>query len=143
MTDQTTVQPTIQATEPKRRILFVDDDKFLLDMYALKFTKAGYEVKTADSAESALKILREGFKPEVLLVDIVMPTMDGLEFVTAVRKEKMVPDAVIVMLTNQGASDDVGRAQKLGVDGYIVKATTIPSEVLAEVEKIRSGKAKS
>ncbi len=120
----------------KRKILFVDDDKFLLDMYALKFSKVGYEVKTADSPDNALKLLREGYEPDVMLVDIVMPGMDGLEFVGVVRKEKLVPSAVIVMLTNQGASDDIARAKKLNVDGYIVKATTIPSEVLAEVEKI-------
>ena len=122
--------------QPKKKILFVDDDKFLLDMYALKFSKAGYDVKTADSTENGLKLLRDGFVPSILLVDIVMPGMDGLEFVSAIRKEKLIPDAAVIMLTNQGASDDISRAQKLGVDGYIVKATTIPSEVLSEVEKI-------
>ncbi len=120
----------------KKKILFIDDDKFLLDMYALKFTKADYEVKTADSTETGLKILRDGYSPDVLLADIVMPGMDGLEFIGQVRKEKLAPDSVIIMLTNQGASDDVARAQRMSVDGYIVKATTIPSEVLAEVEKI-------
>ncbi len=120
----------------KKKILFIDDDKFLLDMYALKFTKAEYEVKTADSTETGLKILRDGYSPDVLLADIVMPGMDGLEFIGQVRKEKLAPDSVIIMLTNQGASDDVARAQRMSVDGYIVKATTIPSEVLAEVEKI-------
>ena len=124
----------------KKRILFIDDDKFLLDMYALKFTKAGYIVKTADSSELGYKILEDGFNPHVLLVDIVMPGMDGLEFLEKVRKAKMVTAAAVIMLTNQGASDDVARAQKLGVDGYIVKATTIPSEVLAEVGKILSSK---
>lgn len=130
------------VTKPasKRKILFIDDDRFLLDMYALKFTKAGYEVKTADSTEGAMKLLKEGFDPDILLVDIVMPGMDGLEFVENIRKERMVQGATIVMLTNQGASDDIGRAQKLGVDGYIVKATTIPSEVLSEVDKIFTNK---
>lgn len=120
----------------QRKILFVDDDKFLLDMYALKFSKAGYDVKTADSTDNALKMLRDGYTPDVMLVDIVMPGMDGLEYVTTVRGEKLAQGTVIIMLTNQGASDDISRAKKLGVDGYIVKATTIPSEVLSTVEKI-------
>lgn len=124
----------------QKKILFVDDDKFLLDMYALKFSKAGYEVKTADSTDGALKMLRDGFAPDVMLSDIVMPGMDGLEFVSTVRSEKLAPAAVVIMLTNQGTSDDISRAKKLGVDGYIVKATTIPSEVLATVEKICSSK---
>lgn len=123
-----------------KKILLIDDDTFLLDMYSLKFTKAGYEVKIANSTDVGLKILRDGFVPDVMLVDIVMPSMDGLEMVSHVRMEKLAESAVVIMLTNQGSSDDVARAQKLHVDGYIVKATTIPSEVLAEVEKICSSK---
>ena len=127
--------------QPKKA-LFVDDDRFLLDMYALKFTKAGYEVKTADSMEAGLKVLRDGFSPDIMMVDIVMPGPDGLEFMGAVRKEKLAPESSVVMLTNQGSSDDISRAKKLNVDGYIVKATSIPSEVLAEVEKILAAKKK-
>ncbi|MGC9605238.1 MAG: response regulator [Minisyncoccia bacterium] len=125
---------------PQKKVLFVDDDKFLLDMYALKFSKAGYDVKTADSSDGGLKILRDGYVPDVLLIDIVMPGVDGLDMVGIVRKERLAPDAAVIMLTNQGASDDIGRAKKLMVDSYIVKATTIPSEVLAEVEKITASK---
>ncbi len=121
---------------PQKKIILVDDDKFLLDMYAIKFSKAGYDVKTADSTDGGLKLVKGGFIPDVMLVDIVMPGMDGLEFVSVVRKENLAPNGRVIMLTNQGSSDDISRAKKLGVDGYIVKATTIPSEVLAEVERI-------
>lgn len=123
-----------------RKILFVDDDTFLLDMYALKFSKSGYVVQSANSTEAGLKLIRDGYVPDVMLVDIVMPGMDGLDFVSAIRKERLISACVIIMLTNQGASDDVARAKKLNVDGYIVKATTIPSEVLSEVEKICASK---
>ena len=125
---------------PNKRILLIDDDKFLLDMYAMKFSKSGYEVKSADSTDTALKIVREGYNPDIMLADIVMPGMDGLELVGMIRKEKLIPKAAIIMLTNQGSSDDIARSQKLGVDGYIVKATTIPSEVLSEVEKMYASK---
>jgi two-component system phosphate regulon response regulator PhoB len=128
----------IQTTAKK--ILLVDDDSFLLDMYAMKFSKSGYEVQTADSTESGLKVIRDGYIPDIMLVDIVMPGADGLEMVSTVRAEKLAPAAVIIMLTNQGSSDDVARSRKLNVDGYIVKATTIPSEVLSEVEKICASK---
>jgi len=120
----------------QKKIMLIDDDTFLLDMYALKFTKAGYEVKTTDSTEAGMKVLRDGYMPDIILVDIVMPGMDGLDMVANIRKEKLAPKASVIMLTNQGASDDISRAKKLNVDGYIVKATTIPSEVLTEIEKI-------
>jgi len=121
----------------QKKIFFIDDDKFLLDMYALKFTKAGYDVKTSDSTDVAISLIRGGYIPDVLLSDIVMPGMDGLDFVSSIRKEKLIPEStVVIMLTNQSSSDDIARAKKLGIDGYIIKATTIPSEVLSEVEKI-------
>ena len=120
----------------KKKILLIDDDKFLLDMYALKFSKSGYEVKTSDSTDTGIRLIKDGYVPDAMLVDIVMPGMDGLEFVSAVRKEKLAAKASVILLTNQGSSDDISKAKKLGVDGYIVKATTIPSEVLAEVERI-------
>jgi CheY-like chemotaxis protein len=110
-------------------------------MYAIKFNKSGYEVKTADSTDSALKLLRDGYVPDVMLTDIVMPGMDGLELVSVIKKERLIPASKIIMLTNQGSSDDISRAKKMNVDGYIVKATTIPSEVLGEVEKIISQKS--
>lgn len=123
-------------------ILFVDDDKFLLDMYAVKFSKNNFDVHTAQSSDDALRIIRDGFEPDILLLDVVMPGMDGLELLSVLHKEDRVKKTVVIMLTNQGLSDDVSRAKKLNVDGYIIKATTIPSEVLTEVQKIYSSSKK-
>lgn len=117
-------------------IFFVDDDTFLLDMYSLKFSKNGYEVKASTSPEDALKKLREGFSPDILILDVVMPGMDGVELLSTIRKEKLVPNAVIIMLTNQSSAQDIERAKQYGLDGYITKASTIPSEVLAHVTEI-------
>ena len=69
-----------------------------------------------------------------------MPTMDGLELLKQIREEKLIPDSLIVMLTNQ--PDEYDKAKELGIDGYIVKATTIPSDVVAQVSKIYNDKKK-
>ena len=123
--------------EPKQPLLFlIDDDKFLVDMYTMKFSKNGFTVEHAFDADEALKRLRDGFKPDIVLLDVIMPGMDGLDLLAEIRKEKLVPEAVVVMLTNQGLSNDIDRAKKLQVDGYIIKAMTIPSEVLTEVRNI-------
>ena len=123
-----------------KKIFLIDDDTFLLDMYAVKFKNQGYDVHTFDRAETALKALRDGYAPDVMLVDMIMPDIDGIDFVSAVRQEKLALRAAVIMLTNQGLPDDIARAKKLNVDGYIIKATTIPSEVLQETEKILSAK---
>ncbi|HZS42638.1 MAG TPA: response regulator [Candidatus Paceibacterota bacterium] len=120
----------------KRKILIVDDDNFLLNMYAMKFQKENFEVFTANDGSSALQKVEEGLAPDAVLLDIIMPTMDGLKFLETVRAKKLIPQAIVVILTNQTESADIDRAKELGIDGYIVKATTIPSEVLNEVMKI-------
>jgi DNA-binding response OmpR family regulator len=123
------------AEAKKYKILIVDDDKFLLGMYTIKFEKEGFEVLTAGSGADAWTKLQEGLAPDIIILDIVMPLMDGLELLTKIRQNHLVPETLIIILSNQGQSSDIEKAKKLGVDGYIVKATTIPSEVLAEVKK--------
>jgi CheY-like chemotaxis protein len=118
------------------KVLIVDDDKFLLNMYSIKFSKNGFEVNSAGSGEEVLKKIKEGYAPDIILLDIVMPGMDGFEILEALRKDKLAPQASVIMLTNQGQLSDIEKAKSFGVDGYIIKATTIPSEVVAEVTRI-------
>jgi len=129
--------------QPKKlKIFVVDDDKFLLDMYSLKFSKSGYMVEAADNGEDALKKFRGGTVPDVLLLDVIMPGLTGLETLESIRKENLIPTTTIIMLTNQNMPEDIDRAKKCNVDGYIVKAMAIPSEVLSEVERIHALKNK-
>ena len=134
--------PMPDTPSSNKKIMFIDDDTFLLDMYAVKFKNAGYDVHTSDNAEAALKAIRDGYVPDAMLVDMIMPGMDGIEFLSAVKKDALASKAALIMLTNQGLPDDIARAKKLNVDGYIIKATTIPSDVLRETEKILSNRNK-
>lgn len=118
----------------KKKILIVDDDKFLLDIYSLKFVAGGYEVNTAFNGEEALTKLKAS-KPDVLLLDIVMPGMDGIEVLGKLKDEKIAGFKIII-LSNQSQQSDVDKATAFGVDGYIIKASATPSEVLAKVNAI-------
>ena len=113
------------------KILLIDDDRFLLDMYVLKFKKNGCDVDTASGSIAALTKLRAGEHFDLILLDIIMPTMDGLELLATIRKEKLAPDTTVIILSNQ--NDDMEKAQALGIDGYIIKAMSIPSEVVEKV----------
>ena len=118
-------------------VFIVDDDKFLLDMYKKKFEGDGATVEVAVGPQDALNKLRGGSKPDVLVLDIIMPGMDGVELLgTTIRKEKLCPDAIVVMLTNENNREMIDRAKKLDIQGYIVKATSVPSEVVEEIKKI-------
>jgi CheY-like chemotaxis protein len=124
----------------KTKIIIVDDDKFLLSMYALKFKNNNFDVEVALGGEEAINKIKAGYNPDIIMSDVIMPKMDGFEFVEKVKNEDLAPKAVYIILTNQGQTTDIDRAVKLGVDGYIVKATTIPSEVVGEVTDIYSKK---
>jgi len=118
-------------------ILILDDDKFLLDMYAVKFQQIGFRVHASLFSQDALKALREGFSPDAILFDLIMPEGDGFTFLETVKKERLAPEAKTIALTNEMSEDEKKRVMDLGADDYIVKATKIPSEVVAVVaEKI-------
>jgi two-component system alkaline phosphatase synthesis response regulator PhoP len=127
-------------SEKNLKILLVDDDRFLLDMYLLKFKKSGLEIDTASNGISALEKIKSNSNYDMVLMDIIMPGMDGLELLKKIRDEKLLPHAVVIMLTNQ--ADDEDKARALGVDGYIIKATMIPSEVVEKVLSIYKNKKK-
>lgn len=124
------------AEKAQTHILLVDDDKFLLNMYSKKFQESGFQVEAVPGTELALEKIRQGLTPDILLLDIILPKMTGIEFVAKVKEENLLPNATFIMLTNQSESTDIEKAKKLGVQGYIVKATSIPSEVVQEVIKI-------
>lgn len=114
-------------------ILIVDDDAFLLDMYSLKFSQKNFHVTTSGGTIDALEKLRGGYVPDVMVVDLVMPTMDGFEFLEQVKKEDLIPDALVMILSNLGQQEDIDRGKKLGAAGFIIKASATPSEVVEKV----------
>jgi CheY-like chemotaxis protein len=114
------------------KILLVDDDAFLRDMYATKFSELGHEIDAADSSETALAKLQDGVY-DVVLLDVIMPGMTGIELLKKMKDDKLGGDPVCIMLTNQGEEVDRKEALKDGAVGYIVKAERIPSEVVEEV----------
>jgi CheY-like chemotaxis protein len=126
----------------KGTILLVDDDKFLLDMYSMKFSGAGYAVEAFLSAKQALEMLHGGLKPDVILFDLTMPEMDGFVFLKTIADEHLAPASIKVALTNQSDAAEQAKVAELGAERYIVKASMIPSEVVAAVgEELAKKKA--
>ncbi len=120
-------------TAGKGNVLFVDDDKFLADMYGMKFSSGGFQVQTCLSADQALEVLKGGFMADAVVFDLVMPERDGFSFLEALKSGKLAEGAVRIALTNQSDDSEKKKAESLGVDRYLVKATMIPSEVVALV----------
>ncbi len=123
-------------TQGRKHLFIIDDDKFLLDMYLIKFQERGFKVDTALSAADALNKMSEGMVPDVILLDIVMPEMDGFELLQKMKEKKLLGASTVVILSNLGQKEDIDRGLSLGADGYIVKAASTPTEVVNKVLEI-------
>lgn len=119
------------------KILLVDDDAFLRDMYATKFGESGHEVDTADSAADALRKVESG-DFDVMLLDMIMPGMGGVELMKAINEQMPDKKMKYIVLSNQGQEEDINDAEHAGALGYIVKAEMIPSDVVKKVDELMS-----
>ncbi len=119
------------------KILLVDDDAFLRDMYATKFGENGHSVDVASTGEIALEMLqKESY--QVVLMDMIMPGMTGIELLKKIEALHLEKKPICIVLSNQGEHQDIEEAKKAGAQGYIVKAEMIPSEVVKKVAEIVS-----
>lgn len=117
-----------------KKILLIEDDAFLVDIYATKLKEAGFEVLTAFDGEEGYKKAKEE-KPDLVLLDLVLPGMDGWEFLKKAKSENLTW-LKIVVLSNLGQKEEVEKGLNLGVVKYLVKAHYAPSEVVEEISKI-------
>ncbi len=123
--------------DTNHKILIVDDDMFLLDMYALKFKESGFNVEVATSGNEALqKVENISSLPDIILMDILMPGMDGFELLRQLKEKQSLKEVKMVMLSNLGQKEEVSRGLDLGANDYIIKAHNTPSEVVDKIKQI-------
>lgn len=120
------------------KILLVDDDPLLLRMYQTKLENDGNTVETAGNGQEGLKKL-ETFVPDMILSDIMMPVMNGLEFLASLKSEPSTKKIPVVVLSNiSGSLQDEEKALELGAAAYLIKSSYTPKEVVEKVKEILS-----
>ena len=124
----------ITTTSQNKTVLIIDDDPFILDMYVLKFKQSGFHIEIARDGKEGLQKIKE-MKTDVVLLDVVMPILDGFEVLQDLNKKNLLGETRVILLTNLGQKDDVERGLNLGAKDYVIKAHFTPSEV---VEKVKS-----
>jgi DNA-binding response OmpR family regulator len=117
----------------KKYILVAEDDKFYSNIYKTKLTKEGFEVVVAANGEEALHHLRER-KPDILILDLIMPIKDGFEVLHEIRTDSKLKDLKVIALSNLGQEEDKKRVNELGVLEYLVKTNLSIQEVTAKIK---------
>ncbi len=118
----------------KKKILIVEDEKILADMYRDKFTQAGFEVILADSAEEGLKVTKKEM-PDLILLDILLPRENGIGFLKRLKKDPKLSSIPVVAFSNYDDPETKKEAYELGAKDYLIKTSYTPKEI---IEKVKS-----
>ena len=124
--------------EPKK-ILLVEDEALISDLYSYQLKASGYNVKTAPDGLTGLKLLEEE-KPDLLLLDIMLPGMNGLEMLRQWKTKHPNDPLNVLLLTNLGQDAVIKEGFELGASGYLIKASYTPEQVVKEIQNAFAGK---
>lgn len=121
-------------TKPAK-VLIVEDDVDLNSAYQLILSSAGYDILCAENGKQALETIKKQGDPDIILLDLRMPVMDGIDFLKHYNAPKH-PDTTIVVFSNYDAQKEVDEAYQLGAHRYVLKARAAPKELLRIVEDV-------
>ena len=119
----------------KKKVLIVEDDAFISSIYKTKLEREGFEALTAENGVEAMKLL-EAIVPDMMLLDIIMPYMDGMEVLKSIKKDDRWKKIPVILLTNLSEKEKIDEALGIGADDYLLKSHFTPSEVLEKVNSL-------
>lgn len=119
----------------KNIVALIEDDPLIAEMYTTKFIKEGYDIKHAADGFEGLELVKKE-KPDIILLDIIMPKMDGFQVLQELRKEAAFKNTPVIMLTNLGQEEDVQKGRALGATDYFIKTNFTPAAIVDKVKGI-------
>ena len=121
-----------------KKILLVEDDPFLIDIYTTKLKDSGFSVQTVADGEEAINKIKEE-KPDLVVLDIVLPHVDGWEILNQIKADEKLKKIKVILLSNLGQKEEVEKGLKLGATKYLIKAHYTPGQVVEEIKKVFNG----
>jgi|ETNmetMinimDraft_26_1059896.scaffolds.fasta_scaffold37862_2 DNA-binding response OmpR family regulator len=129
----------------KNKILIVEDEPFLVEMYKTRFEQEGYDVAIALSGATVSTTMKEN-KPDLVLLDLIMPEVDGYQVLQEVKSINSIKDVPVLIFSNLAQEEEIEKGFEYGADDYFVKSNYIPSQIVEKVEKMikqKKGKKKT
>lgn len=115
-----------------KKILLIEDDQFIIDLYTTKLNSVGFSTDVATTGDEALAKLKE--KPDLILLDVVLPRVDGWEILREIKENPELNSIPVIILSNLGQKSEVEKGLKLGAKKYLIKAHYTPSQVVKEIK---------
>jgi DNA-binding response OmpR family regulator len=119
----------------QQKVLLVEDEKMLAEMYATKFSMEGYTVEKAFDGAQGLELAKT-MNPDIILLDVIMPKLDGFATLKQLKADPKLKAIPVIMLTNLGQEDDLKKGKELGATDYFVKSNHSPSEIVDKVKVV-------
>lgn len=116
-----------------KKILIVEDDKFLRELIAQKLIREGYQVSQAVDGEEGIKKIKEE-KPDLILLDLILPGIDGFEVLSRIKEDPIFAQTPVIILSNLGQKEDVEKGLKIGAVDYLIKAHFTPGEIIEKIK---------
>lgn len=117
-----------------KKILIAEDEEIMLNLLQKKLAQEGYEILIAKDGEEGLRLMRE-VKPDLVLLDIIMPKLGGFEVMEEMQKDSELKDIPIIVVSNSGQPVEIDKAQSLGAKDWLIKTEFDPKEVIEKVVK--------
>ena len=125
--------------EKNKKILIIEDELFLLEMYEMRLKTAGFEILTATEGKEGIHLAVEE-KPDLIILDIVMPGISGYDVLKMMKKDPDIKDIPVLIFSNLGQEEEIEKGKRLGADDYVVKTNVTPAQLVAKVEKMLGSK---
>ena len=121
--------------EQKEKILIIEDDRFIAKMYQTKLSLEGYDVDVAENGALGIEKIKS-FSPDLVLLDIIMPEVDGFGVLEAIREDDTIHSTQVIVMSNLAQEDHLKRAKALGAKDYIVKSQFTPMDVVKKIKEV-------
>ena len=118
-----------------KKILLIEDDPFLIDIYSTKMKEVGFKLDVADNGKTALKLLSQK-EHDLIILDIVLPHIDGWELLGKIRSQKKFKNLPVIVLSNLGQKQEVKKGLELGATKYLIKAHYTPTEIIEQIKEV-------
>ncbi len=118
-----------------KKILIIEDDKFLRELIGQKLLKEGYDIIEAVDGEKGIKSVKDE-KPDLVLLDLILPGMDGFEVLIKIKEDSEIAQIPVIILSNLGQKDDIEKGLKMGAVDYLIKAHFTPGEIIDKIKVV-------